>query len=278
MSGKKIFAALIMLLFLLACAAPEPAPPPTSGKKPQAATAQAQAKHGFQKVGLGILQLVLSPFQIAAGLLEGIASMPYYLSTSLNEINKGMIQANAKITLDDTYESAYGKRISAVPDTGDTGEVFRRMKHATDYLQKVLKRYGVAHPEHYILTSIDTANNMGYTLFAVVYRPYNTIRVTDKYDGKTIQTFEKADRLYYEPFEKDVIGQPLDVIVDWAGLSRDFIGTQKAQAILITMAANSIVNGKKSPDYWDAERRWIAGEYRVIVEEKMSSVKNKMKL
>jgi len=278
---KKVFVVFALILFLVACAGPEPQPTqPTTTTMPkfEGAKASPQQEAGLKRVGKGLAQLILAPFQIAAGLMEGIAAMPYYLSTSLNEINKGMIQANAKITLDDTYESAYGKRISAVPDTGDTGEVFRRMKHATDYLQKVLKRYGVAHPEHYILTSIDTANSMGYTLFAVVYRPSGTIRVIDKYDGKTIQTFERADRLFYEPFEKDVIGRPLDVIIDWAGLSRDFIGTQKAQAILITMAANSIVNGKKSPDYWDAERRWIAGEYRVIVEERSSTVKNKMKL
>ena len=276
MGSKKVFVVFALILFLAACAAPVPAPTPTPGtpgKTPQAAAAPVQAKQG-----VGVLQLALSPAQIAAGLREGIAAMPYYLSTSLNEINKGMILANAKITLDDTYESAYGKRISAVPDTGGTGEVFRRMRHATEYLQKVLKRCGVAHPEHYILTSIDTADSGGYTLFAVVYRPSGTIRVIDKYDGKTIRTFERADRLFFEPFEKDVIGQPLDVIVDWAGISRDFIGTQKAQAILLTMAANSIMNGKRSPDYWDAERRWIAGEYRAVVEERASAVKNKMKL
>jgi hypothetical protein len=98
---------------------------------------------GLGKAMTGVAQLVLSPLQIAAGLLEGIAAFPYYLSTSLEDINKGMIAANAKVTLDDTYEAAYGKRISAVPESGDTGEVFRRMKHATEYFQRVLKRYGV---------------------------------------------------------------------------------------------------------------------------------------
>ncbi len=86
---------------------------------------------GLGKAMLGVAQLVLSPLQIAAGLLEGIAAFPYYLSTGLKEINEGMIAANAKVTLDDTYEAAYGKRINAVPESGDTGETFRRMKHAT---------------------------------------------------------------------------------------------------------------------------------------------------
>ena len=233
---------------------------------------------GFGLAARGIVNLILSPLQIAAGMLEGIAAVPYLISQNVRTINQGMINANAKVTLDDTYESAYGKRISAVPDTGDTGEVFRRMKHATEYFQKVLTRYGVKDPGRYILTSIDTANSMGYTLFAVVYRPYDSITVIDKYDGKTVRTFTKDDRLFYEPFEQDVRGRPLDTVVDWTGMARDVIETQKAQAVLLTIAANSVVNGKKSPEYWDAEKRWIAGEYRPIVEQKMSDVRNKMKI
>ena len=233
--------------------------------------------HGFKMVGAGLVNLILSPIQIALGLLEGISAVPYYLATSLQDINKGLIEAQAKITLDDTYEYAYGKRISAVPESGNTGEVFRRMKHATEYFQKILGRYGVHDAKNYILTSIDTANNMGYTLFAIVYRPHDTIKVIDKYDGKSPRTFSREDRLYYEPFEKDITGDPLDVIIDWAGMEREYILTQKAQAIMMTMGANQVVNGKRRPEYWDIERRWIAGDYQSIVQQKMTSVKNKMK-
>ncbi|MEE9910167.1 MAG: hypothetical protein K4571_00455 [Deltaproteobacteria bacterium] len=233
---------------------------------------------GFGKAAVGVAQLVLSPLQIAAGLLEGIAAIPYYMSTSLEDINKGMIDANAKITIDDTYEAAYGKRISAVDKSGDTGEVFRRMKHATEYFQKVLRRYGVHDAENYILTSIDSATGKGYTLFAVVYRPQAAIRVPDKADGSTPRTYTRGDRLYYEPFEKDLGGRSLDVIIDWAGLPREYITTQKGQALMLTMAANSVVNEKKSPDYWDIEKRWIAGEYEAIVDQRMNAVKNRMKI
>ena len=233
---------------------------------------------GFKMVGAGLANLILSPIQIAVGLLEGISAVPYYLATSLQDINKGLIEAQAKITLDDTYEYAYGKRISTVPESGDTGEVFRRMKHATDYFQKILGRYGVHNAKNYILTSIDTANNMGYTLFAVVYRPHDTIEVIDKYDGKSPRTISREDRLYYEPYERDINGDPLDIIIDWAGMEREYILTQKAQAIMMTMGANQVVSGKRSPEYWDIERRWIAGEYQSIVQQKMASVKNKMKL
>ena len=237
-----------------------------------------EVKTGFGKAAMGLAHLVLSPLQIAAGLLEGIASVPYYLSTNVQDINKGMIAANAKITLDDTYESAYGKRIKAIPETGDTGEVFQRMKHASEYFQKVLRRYGVPNANNYILTSIDTASPKGYTLFAVVYRPANSIKVIDKYDGTTVRHFDSGDRLFYEPFAKDINGRSLDTIIDWAAMPREYVKTQKAQALLLTMAANSVVNEKRSTDYWEIEKRWIAGEYLEITEQKMNSVRNKMKI
>jgi hypothetical protein len=254
---------MLCLALVVSCAGNE------SGKK---------TTSGFGKAVKGIAQLVLSPFQIAAGLLEGIASVPYYLATSVQDIDKGMVKANAKITLDDTYESAYGKRVSAVPDTGDTGEVFRRMKHASEYFQKVLRRYGTPNADKYILTSIDTATPKGFTLFAVVYRPASKITVIDKYDGRTVRNYDSGDRLFYEPFARDINGKPLDTIVDWAAMPREYVSTQKGQALLLTMAANSVVNEKRSPDYWDIEKRWIAGEYQDITEQKMCAVRNKMKI
>ena len=261
---KKLILILLGLTVLVSCVATT-----QEGKKVQT---------GFGKTFSGIARMVLSPLQIAAGLVEGISAMPYYLSTSLDTINKGLIASNAKVTLDDTYESAYGKRISRVPESGDTGEVFQRMKHASEYFQKVLNRYGVRDAEHYILTSIDTANSKGFTLFAVVYRPMDTIKVIDKYDGVTVRTFSRTDRLYYEPFAKDVDGRPVDTVIDWSGMPRELIKTQKAQAVMLTMAANVVANEKKSPEYWDAEKRWIAGEFEDITEQKMNAVRNKMKI
>ena len=56
---------------------------------------------GFGMAALGLVNLILSPVQIAAGLLEGIASVPYLISQNVQTINQGMINANAKVTLDD---------------------------------------------------------------------------------------------------------------------------------------------------------------------------------
>jgi hypothetical protein len=61
-------------------------------------------------------------------------------------------------------------------------------------------------------------------------------------------------------------------------MPREIIKTQKAQAVMLTMAANVVVNEKKSPEYWDAEKRWIAGEFEEITEQKMNAVRNKMKI
>lgn len=234
------------------------------------------AERGLIGMFRGIGHLVLSPFQIAAGLLEGVAALPYYAGTSLKAINDGLAKAQAKVTLDDTYESAYGKRLDQVSADGDTGEVFRRMKHATEYFQKVLKRYGVPDPQHYILTSIDTANKDGATLFAVVYRPTKSITVLDKYDQKTLRTFTADDRLFYEPFQTDINGKQLDIIVDWAGVPIDHYKTQKQQAVLLTLAANAVAEGRKRSDYWMAEKRWIAGEFFSVLKQQNDKVQKSL--
>ena len=138
--------------------------------------------------------------------------------------------------------------------------------------------YGVPDPQNYILTSIDTANNQGYTLFAVVYRPTRVISVTDKYDGKTIRNFTSEDRLYYEPFASDTNGKPVDTIIDWAGVPTDQVKTQRQQALLLTLAANAVAEGRKRTDYWDAEKRWIGGQFAAVIKEQEQRVDGKLKV
>jgi len=232
-------------------------------------------EHGLTNILTGLGHLLLSPLQIAAGLLEGIASVPYYLATNLQTLNQGLIAAQADITLDDTYESAYGKRLSNVPENGDTGVVFRRMKHATQFFQRVLKQYGIKDSNDYILTSLEE-NSDEYVLLAVVYRPSKNIEVIDKYAGKTIRFFSTVDRLFYEPFATKANGQPLDSIIDWAAFPKQHIQTQKSQAILLTLAANSVLNAKKTPEYWNIEKRWLAGEAHDIVVERTVDMNKRM--
>lgn len=255
---------LLALVVFAACAAPN-----QQGPSPE---------HGASSALQGLAHLILSPIQIAAGLLEGIASIPYFLSTGVHEVNRGMIDAQASVSLDDTYESAYGKKLDAVPESGETGAAFHRMKHATESFQRVLGAYGVYDAEKYILTSIDTANPEGYTLFAVVHRPLSRIRVIDKYDLSLVRSFSREDRLFYEPFQTDAAGLELDQVVDWAAMPREDIKSQKAQAIMITLAANSVIDGKRSPEYWEIERRWMAGEFKEITAQRLKTVRNRMQI
>jgi hypothetical protein len=252
-------------LLLSACAAPQ------QGGGPD-------VERGLISIFKGVAHLVLAPVQIAAGLVEGVAALPYYAGTGVHAINEGLMMAQAKVSLDDTYEAAYGKRLNQVSAEGDTGEVFRRMKHATEYFQKVLKQYGIRQPENYILTSIDTANKDNFTLFAVVYRATKVIEVVDKYDGKTVRRYTSEDRLFYEPFERDLSGRPLDTIVDWAGIPVESYNTQKQQALLLTLAANSVVAEKRRADYWAAERQWIAGAFADIVRKQDEKARQAMKI
>ncbi len=234
-------------------------------------------EHGFSSIGSGIGHLLLSPFQIAAGLLEGIASLSYYLTGSLYEINTGLEQAHANITLGETYQAAYGKSLNQVSESGDTGMVFGKMSQATAYFQKILQQNNLPNSQNYILTSLDSRGGE-YILLAVVYRPHHSISVIDKYDNHTVRQLTANDRPFYESFQFDSNNKPLDQIIDWAALSKDSIENQKAQAVLLTLAANSVVNGKQSNEYWQSEKRWLSGQEREIVKERESDVKSKMNL
>jgi len=173
---------------------------------------------------------LLSPFQIAAGLLEGIASVPYYLSTDIRAINNGLIKAQAEITLDDTYQLVFS----------DTNIIFKTMKQATSVFQELLRKKNIYNHHYYILTAIKEQSGK-YTLLAVIYRPIDRIEV-----------------------------------IDWTALSINSIQSQKAQAIFITLAANSVFNEKRMPEYWEIKKRWLAGDAREIVEQRTKDMNRRM--
>jgi hypothetical protein len=209
---------------------------------------------------------MMTASQIATGLNQGLAALPYYAlaDTELEEINPQFEKIGAEFTLVDTYRAAYGINFAEVPANGDTGQAFSTMQEATVNLHKILNDHNVPNAENYIMTSIDTANDQGYTLFAVVYRPDRGIAIVDKYDKKTIRRLNRNNLLYYQPFRYDINRRPLDAIVDWAGIPVSSYAKQKYQAIMLTLAANKIVEGPTRLDYWEAEEQWIAGEFGAI--------------
>lgn len=225
-------------------------------------------------LGQALGYLVFSPVLILAGLLEGIATAPYLIETDLHDMNREMEKANTNVTLDKTYQYAYGRRLDTVPKSGNTGKVFRHMSEATGHFQNVLKGYGVADYDRYLLTAVRSADQAGYTLYGVVYRPARQIRILDP--NNRVRTLSPSDRSYYRPYERDASGRPSDVVIDWAGVPRTTIKTQKGQAILMTLAANSVIINRRSDTYWDIEKRWVEGDYKRIVDERKAQLDRRM--
>jgi hypothetical protein len=252
-------------LLVAGCAAPG------AGRGPSPA-------HGIETFGEGLAHLMLSPFMIIAGLMEGIAALPYFLGEGVHEINRGLRDANASVSLDETYRYAYDEPLEKVPDDGDTGKVFRDMDEATDHFQKVLRGYGVEDHRRYLLTAIRSADRVGFTLYAVVYRPSETVRVRDKVQPERVLNLGPQDRAYYQPYVEDAEGRPLDLVIDWAGVPRTSIRTQKGQAILMTLAANSVLVNRRSDEYWAIEQTWIDGGYRDVVAGRKEYLDDRMGL
>jgi len=229
--------------------------------------------HGL---GLGLGYLIASPLLILSGLLEGIVTAPYLLNADLHEMNRDMVEADTRVSFDETYQYAYERRLADVPASGDTGMIFRHMIEATTHFQKVIKGYGVEDYQNYLLTAVRTADRDGFTLYAVVYRPVGEVRIIDEYNRTRF--VGPRDKEYYRPIPQDAGGRPLDVIIDWAGVPRTTIKTQKGQEILMTLAANSVLINRRSDEYWSAERRWVGGDFEGVVAERKVDIERRMDL
>lgn len=227
--------------------------------------------HGL---GQAMGYLIASPVLILAGLFEGIATAPYFIDADLHRMNAEMEKAKTGVTLDRTYRHAYGRALDTVPKSGSTGRVFRHMEAATRHFQAVLRGYGVQDHDAYILTAVRTADRDGYTLYGLIHRPAGRIRVTDR-SGR-VRVLTPRDRAYYRPHERDADGRPLDVVVDWAGVPRATIKSQKGQAILLTLAANSVLINRRSDDYWAVQRRWIGGNHERVVADRKAQLDQRM--
>ncbi len=261
MFTRKLILPTALALSLAACAGPR-------GQGPS-------PKHGFDTMGVGIGNLILSPLQIAAGLLEGLATLPYFVAMDLHALNRSMVQSHSAVDVGRTYHYAHGRPLASINADTATNQAARHMSVATHQFQQVLRGYGVADYEHYILTAVRSADRDGYTLYAVVNRPSAVIRVPHRSAGGELRLSAEG-REYYRPYEHDALGNPLDVIVDWAGIPRSSIRTRKGQAILMTIAANSVLTNRRSDDYWATEKRWRSGQFRHIVAERKAYLDKRM--
>jgi len=209
----------------------------------------------------------LQAYQMAKGVDVGSPALPYYAysNTTLKVINEEFKNARASVTIEDTYKYGYKKTFKGLNPEGDTGQTFTNMVDATRYLQNILKAKGVSDPENYFLTSIDSARKFGFTLIAAVHRLEEEIRVVDKFGASSENTITCDDLPFYQPYRFDCKGNPLDTIYEWAAVPNDCFEKQGHQAILLTLTANKLLKKKPKTNYWDAEKKWIAGDFKSVV-------------
>ena len=242
---------------------------------------------GMETFGRGILNLLLSPFMIVAGLAQGLAFLPYTVGTGLTELNRGLLQAQA-VPLDDSYKATFGVSIADSRVNQQSGEITgeqglygrdrpEAIFEATNAFQRLLISQGMPEDKarHYVLAGVYTHTwSRGHVLLAVVYRHpgMEPFRVASKHTG-IVTTFRPDQRGWREPYERDTNGQIIDEVIDWTGMEYALLKQEKVVATLMVLAAESVKSGKRSPDYWQAERRWIGDDTARVIQDSMGRVK-----
>jgi hypothetical protein len=222
----------------------------------------------------GVKNLVLSPFMIVAGIAQGLAFLPYTLGIGIGELNKGLLQANA-VPLDDSYKATFGVSIDDQRVDQQTGKIrdqpgqYGRYRsqaifEANSALQRLLVSQGMpeAKAKNYVLVgNYQYAFTRGQILLAVVYRHpgEQPFRVSAK-QTQIPTMFRPGQRGWHEPYQFDSEGHPLDEVIDWAAIDYKLLRQEKIVATLMVLAAEAIKSGKRSPEYWDVEKPWMAGD------------------
>lgn len=264
---------LVATLLLAGCATPYGAP---------------NGRTAAENVGRGLVNLVLAPLMIVAGIAQGLAFLPYTIGVGLGELNKALMQANA-VPLDDSYKATFGVSINDRRVDQQSGEVREKeglygryrpeaIFEANRAFQRLLVSQGMPEEKarQYALTGdYRYAWSRGQVLLAVVYRHPGTqpFRVTAKQTG-IVTTFRPDQRGWYEPYERDVNGQVVDQVIDWAAMDYKLLRQDKLVATLMVIAAEAVKSGKRVPDYWQVERRWMAGETAEIMRDSQAKVQS----
>jgi hypothetical protein len=241
----------------------------------------------METFGRGLVNLVLSPLMIIGGLAQGIAFLPYTIATGLGELNRALLDAQA-VSLDDSYKATFGVSIEDPRVNQKTGEVASEnvgygrhrpeaMLEATHAFQRLLISQGMpeASARHYVLAGVYThVRTRGHILLSVTYRhtAMQPFRAISKHTG-IVTTFRPEHMGWREPYEKDVDGIVVDEAIDWAGFEYALLRQDKLVATLMAIGAESVKSGKRAPDYWQVERRWIAGESAAIMRESTERVR-----
>jgi hypothetical protein len=244
------------------------------------------AERGMVTAGTGLGNLILAPFMIVAGLLQGLAFLPYAAGIALDDLNRALIKANA-VSLEDSYRAAYGVSLNDPRVDHKTGQVagggfgFGRYRpgalaDASDAFQRLLVSQGM--PEtvarHYVVVADYTyAKERGVILLAVVYRHTGNepFQVMSKHTG-IVTTFRPQNLGWRSAYERDVDGQLIDEVIDWTGIEYAALQQDKLVATLMSIAAESVKTGRRANEYWSEEHRWIAGETRQVMADSAGKV------
>jgi hypothetical protein len=114
----------------------------------------------------------------------------------------------------------------------------------------------------------------GQILLAVVHRHTGELpfRVVGK-QTNILTMFRRDQRGWYEPYERDGDGRPIDEVLDWAAMEYALLRQDKVVATLMVLAAEAVKADRRAPDYWSAERRWLAGDIARVMQESVDKVK-----
>lgn len=238
--------------------------------------------------GRGLAGLLLSPLMIVAGIAQGIGFLPYTVGTSLTELNRALVQAQA-VTLDDSYKATFNVPVNDPRVNQQTGEIsgatglYGRYRpeaifEANRAFQRLLVSQGMppTTAEHYVLAGDYTyAWSRGQILLAVAYRHpgRQPFRVVAKHTGITT-TFRPDQRGWYEPYARDVDDRVIDEVINWAAMEYSLLRQDKVVATLMALAAEDVKSGKRRADFWPAQQRWLAGDTTQVMQESLATVKN----
>jgi hypothetical protein len=259
---------LVVALLLSACASPA-------------------ARTGWETFGRGMKHLALSPFMIVSGLAQGLAFLPYTIGLGLNELNQALLQADA-VSLDDAYKATFNTPINAPTVDQRTGDVhgqeglYGRFKpeaifEANRAFQRLLVSQGMPEDrarQYTLVGNYAYAWSRGQILVAIVHRHTGAqpFRVQAKQTG-IVTTFRPDQRAWYEAYERDVEGRPIDEVIDWAAVEYAALRQDKVVATLMAIAAEAVKADRRATDYWPAERRWLSGDTAAVMQQSTDKVK-----
>jgi hypothetical protein len=215
-----------------------------------------------------------------------LAFLPDAVGMAVTELAQVLHWANA-VSLDDAYKATFGVSIGDRPVHQETGKVRAQRKaygryklealpEVTGAFHRLLMSQGMSHEtaHKYVLVGDYThAWSGGQVLLAIVLRHSRTAPFRARHKHSNIVTTFNADqRAWYEAYERNVNGQAIDEVIDWAPLQCGVLRHDKVVATLLVLATEAVKFDKRSPDYWQAERRWLAGDIAAVIQESAANV------